>query len=99
MCKTWMDMGTHRTCIFRFKRFFNNSNKPLVRHWTVISSINDTTLSLYDSSHDAESIQHLHPESFVTDIKKIDKKSLVRGCLLHDFFRKEGILLPRILHR
>ena len=77
VCKEWMDSGEQRTGIFRFKRFFNGYDKPLVKHWTAIGKIDAQTLTLYDSSHDAEAIQHLHPESFVTDITKISNEKTI----------------------
>lgn len=73
VCRSWMDAGTQRTGVFRFLRFFDSSDQALVKHWTAISSINESTLSLYDSSHDAEAIQHLHPERIITDIKDLNK--------------------------
>ncbi|MBQ7739371.1 MAG: hypothetical protein IJT59_06945 [Desulfovibrionaceae bacterium] len=77
VCRSWMDIGPQRTAVFRFMRFFNINEAPTVKHWTAIGTIDDDTLSLYDSSHDAESIQHLHPQTIVTDIKKIDKDKTI----------------------
>ncbi|MBQ9536386.1 MAG: hypothetical protein IJU79_01200 [Desulfovibrionaceae bacterium] len=77
VCEKWVNCDQHRTGIFRFKRFFDNNPNPTVKHWTVIGSIDATTLTLYDSSHDAEAIRHLHQDMYVTNIDMIDKdKSL-----------------------
>ena len=75
-CQNWINAEKQRTAIFRFSRYFDK--KPGVRHWTTIGSIDDETLRLYDSSHDAESIQHLHKDSFVTKVEEVsDTKTIL----------------------
>ena len=76
-CQAWVNKEKNRTVIFRFMRFFDPLKDPVVRHWTTIATIDDAILHLYDSSHDAESIQNLTKTSFVTDRKNVTKETTI----------------------
>lgn len=72
-CEEWINADKNRTAIFRFFRYFEPIGQPNVRHWTTIESINETNLRLFDSSHEAESIQNISRNGYVTNEKDINK--------------------------
>lgn len=69
-CSSWLNSGgvpaANRAIIFRFSRFDKINEEPLVRHWTTVDTINEETLHLFDSSHDAESIQNINKANIAT---------------------------------
>ncbi|MBO4336361.1 MAG: hypothetical protein J5846_11130 [Desulfovibrio sp.] len=76
-CNAWMNGDANRTAIFRFKRYTDPHGKPIVRHWTTIAKMDDNNLDLYDSSHEADSIQHLAKSNIVTDQSQIAQNILL----------------------
>ncbi|MCR5814641.1 MAG: hypothetical protein K6G15_09145 [Desulfovibrio sp.] len=76
-CEHWVNGQANRTAIFRFKRYLNPSAQPSVRHWTTIARIDSNSLDLYDSSHEADSIQHLAKNHIVTDKEQISQNILL----------------------
>ncbi len=76
-CETWINGQANRTAIFRFIRFSHPTTPPTVRHWTTIARIDAKTLDLYDSSHEADSIQHLSLSQVVTDEAQLSQQSFL----------------------
>ena len=72
-CQSFINQSKNSTVIFRFIRYFDPKTPPIVRHWTCIETINDTIMHLYDSSHEAESIQNLKKNDLVTEEKDLSK--------------------------
>ena len=77
VCLQWVNSDKNRTAVFRFIRYFDVNKPPVVRHWTTIESINSMNIRLYDSSHEAESIQNLRKDMVVVEEKNITKDVLI----------------------
>lgn len=75
-CGEWLKPGgepaQNRAIVVRFSKYFDPAKPPLIRHWTTIDSIDDHNLHLFDSSHDAESIQNLPKNAIATRAADID---------------------------
>lgn len=77
-CFNWLNPGgapaADRAIIMRFSRFDKPGEAPQVRHWTTVDTITPDALHLFDSSHDAESIQNIRKSSVVTNSRDIDNE-------------------------
>ena len=76
-CRDWMQGGVNRSAIFRFMRHVTPGSMAINRHWTTLGSVDDTTLHLFDSSHDAEAVMHIRHDSFVTRKQDINENQLI----------------------
>lgn len=76
-CDEWLNPGgesaPNRAIIFRFSRYDKPGEPPLVRHWTTVDTISPQNMHLFDSSHEAESIQNIAPDKIATNSRDIDK--------------------------
>lgn len=74
-CHAWLnpagETAENRAIILRFARYDNLDEPPRVRHWTTIDTIDSEIIHLFDSSHEAESIQNLRRNLIVTRSKDI----------------------------
>lgn len=77
-CSAWLNPGgqaaTDRAVIVRFSRYIDINKAPVIRHWTTIDKIDAEIMHLFDSSHEAESIQNLPKAAIVTQAREIDEK-------------------------
>ncbi|MDR1776622.1 MAG: hypothetical protein LBR31_02170 [Desulfovibrio sp.] len=76
-CRTWLDGGTPRAVVLRFLRSLKPTAPPLSRHWTTVDRMNNDTLHLFDSSHDAEAILNIRKSAFVTRQEHVDEARLI----------------------
>lgn len=80
-CLNWLNPvgapAADRAIILRFSRYNQPGHEPLVRHWTTVDKITEDSLHLFDSSHDAESIQNIRKDSIVTNSRDIDEAHLL----------------------
>ena len=76
-CQEWMAGGTNRTIILRFTRNLVPGGPPANRHWTTVDGIDDKALHLFDCSHEAEAILHIHRNAFVTRSEEISADRLL----------------------
>lgn len=80
-CSAWLNPGgspaANRAILMRFSRFHKLSRDPLVRHWTTVDEINPESLHLFDSSHDAESIQNMRKDEIVTRARDVEDTKLL----------------------
>lgn len=77
-CEAWLapegKPAASRAILLRFSRHDKIGEPPLVRHWTTIDRIAGDTIHLFDSSHDAESIQNIRRTDIATRSCDIDEK-------------------------
>lgn len=77
-CLDWLNPAgapaPNRALIFRFSRHDKIGEAPSVRHWTTVDQIDSKNLHLFDSSHEAESIQNILKENIVTRSGDVDAK-------------------------
>lgn len=78
-CRIWLKEGTagKRAVIVRFMRYLKPDGPPVNRHWTVIDRINDSSLHLFDCSHEAEAVLHIRKQDFVTDESRVSQERLI----------------------
>lgn len=80
-CLNWLNPGEEpapeRAVLLRFSRYHKPGEAPLVRHWTTVDKIDEESLHLFDSSHDAESIQNIRKDAIVTATRDIDGMRLL----------------------
>ncbi len=77
-CSSWMSAGDHRTVILRFMRYLKTDAPPVVRHWTTFDRMDVNSVHLYDSSHEADSIQNLPRKGIVTRTEDISESVLLQ---------------------
>lgn len=74
-CQGWLNpAGTpaeNRAIVLRFSRHDQLGEAPKVRHWTTIDKMDNEILHLFDSSHEAESIQHIRRNAIATSSRDI----------------------------
>lgn len=79
-CTEWMNPGGNaaasRAIILRFARYNRIGEVAAVRHWTTVDSISEESFHLFDSSHEAESIQNLRKDAIVVKLGDLDEKHL-----------------------
>lgn len=63
----------NRAIILRFSRFDKLTQGASVRHWTTVDRISEKALHLFDSSHEAESIQNMRRDAVVLSARDIDE--------------------------
>ncbi|MBQ7456252.1 MAG: hypothetical protein IJS54_01370 [Desulfovibrio sp.] len=73
----WINSRTNSTALLRFMRYINPPCDPCVRHWTTVGSITNTTIHLFDSSHEADAILHLDKDRIKTNEKQITSADLL----------------------
>lgn len=77
-CREWLNPGgkpaENRAIIMRFSRYDKIDQAPLVRHWTTVDTIDDQSMHLFDSSHEAEAIQNIKRENIAVNPRDIDEK-------------------------
>lgn len=77
-CSSWLNPGgevaVHRAIVLRFSRYDKIDEKPFARHWTTIERVDGDCIRLFDSSHDAESIQNIRKHSIVTTSRDIGEE-------------------------
>jgi len=73
-----MSAGDHRTVILRFMRYLKTDAPPVVRHWTTFDRMDVNSVHLYDSSHEADSIQNLPRKGIVTRTEDISESVLLQ---------------------
>lgn len=77
VCADWLNpngvKAEARAILCRFCRYQPIGDEAVVKHWTTIDRINDDVLHLFDSSHEAESIQSIRRENMATFRKDVGK--------------------------
>lgn len=80
-CCGWLNCGgeamPNRAIVLRFSKYFKPGDPPIVRHWTTVDAMTSENMHLYDSSHDAESIQNLRKGLIVTAAREVDINHLI----------------------
>ena len=61
-----------RAAVFRFLRYMSPDKPPINRHWTTAEAISDTTLRLFDCSHEAEAILNIPRDKCAVSAEEID---------------------------
>lgn len=77
-CKDWLNpngvRAESRAIICRFMRFEPIKKNFLVKHWTAIDYMDSKIMHLFDSSHEAESIQNIHKEDITVTAQNADRE-------------------------
>lgn len=81
-CQDWLNpaglKAENRAILCRFCRYSPIGHKITVRHWTTIDSVTDKAMHLFDSSHEAESIQSIRKDNIA-----VCQKDVSETCFLH----------------
>lgn len=79
-CLNWMNPigspASNRAIIFRFSRHNKPDEPAAVRHWTTVDAITPEIMHLFDSSHEAESIQNLRKDAIAVKATDLDETHL-----------------------
>lgn len=63
-----------RAIICRFLRYEPLKKSTIVKHWTTIDRIDGKKMHLFDSSHEAESIQNIGKDKIAVTVESADKE-------------------------
>lgn len=79
-CFDWLNpngaKAEGRAIICRFLRYEPLKNTCIVKHWTTIDSMDKEKMHLFDSSHEAESIQNISKNKIVVAAEMADEERI-----------------------